>query len=790
MKKILLLFVIITSLGVAQAQRVSVNDAKKAANAYLAAAEPSHNVNGMTLYQTFADESGNVVIYLFNIGESGFIAFGADMMYDPLIGYSFYGAYDSTTAAPTLKAWLENYVEDVYTESLSETKSADMERYHNGCQKQWKQLLNGDTQELAAKSAKGVQDLLVTKWDQGGGYNNYCPTYSGGSHGHSYTGCVATAMAQIIRYHRYPRTGFSRYGYTHSYHGYQYAAFDSVTYDYTKMPSSVSTNSLQSVQHHVSQLCYHCGVSVKMNYQNPGHTSGSGAHSEDVPNGFKYFGYENTYYLSKVGNNSVWDSLIRNDLDRQMPIYYSGSNDEGGHAFVLEGYRENGTYQFNFGWSGAGDGFFTISNVGGFSRSQGAVFNIIPSGFGPLNDTIYIASDGEGDGSSWENANPNLHDAIKLANLCNKSTIWVKNGTYEGNTSSAYSFEMESKVKIYGGFNGTESSLEERSGTTQSVMSGGGSRTAFYSPGAISNAAIYDMIFANGKAENGSGAIINPGIRIERCIIQNNTSTNGAALLSNNAIIYNCIINSNIGGGVQLKDGSSIRNSLIAHNSDYGININESSINGCDIVCNGGSGIINDGADQIRNSVIWHNGSQISGDNNSNVRFCAIENWGERDSNSNFGIESENRPSNNKGPMFMNPDLTIGPSETLGDWHISSRSPLVDAGDTNRSGCYVRDLDDGNRFRNGRVDIGCYEWVPGNQVTNVTSSSISIYPNPATASITVEGVDTQADIYDIMGRHLMSVTCHGEATTIDVSTLPHGLYIFRTANKTAKFMVR
>ena len=132
MKKILLLFVIITSLGVAQAQRVSVNDAKKAANAYLAAAEPSHNVNGMTLYQTFADESGNVVIYLFNIGESGFIAFGADMMYDPLIGYSFYGAYDSTTAAPTLKAWLENYVEDVYTESLSETKSADMERYHNG----------------------------------------------------------------------------------------------------------------------------------------------------------------------------------------------------------------------------------------------------------------------------------------------------------------------------------------------------------------------------------------------------------------------------------------------------------------------------------------------------------------------------------------------------------------------------------------------------------------------------------------------------------------------------------
>ena len=790
MKKKLLLFVIITSLGVAQAQRVSVNDAKKAANAYLAAAEPSHNVNGMTLYQTFADETGNVVIYLFNIGDSGFIAFGANREYDPLIGYSFYGAYDSTLAAPALKAWMENYVKDVYAESHSEAKSADMERYHNDCQKQWKQLLSGNTTELAAKSAKGVHDLLVTKWDQGGGYNNYCPTYSGGSHGHSYTGCVATAMAQIIRYHRYPRTGFSRYGYTHSYHGYQYAAFDSVVYDYTKMPSSVNIYSLQSVQHHVSQLCYHCGVSVKMNYQNPGHTSGSGAHSEDVPKGFRYFGYENTFYLSKMGSNAIWDSLIRNDLDRNLPIYYSGSDNEGGHAFVLEGYRENGTYQFNFGWSGAGDGFFTISNVGGFSQTQAAVFNIIPSGFGPLNDTIYIASDGEGGGSSWDDANPNLHDAIKLAKLCNKSTIWVKNGVYPGNTSSNYSFEMESKVNIYGGFEGTESSLEERRGATQSVMSGGGNRIAFYAPTSVSKAAIYDIVFADGVAENGSGAIINNGTRVEHCIFQNNTSTNGAALLANNSIIYNCIINNNYGGGAMLNDESSLRNSLIAHNTEYGVTISESSIDGCDIVCNSGTGIINDGVERIRNCVIWHNENQISGDTNSNMKFCAIENWGEKDSNSNFGIESENRPVDNKGPMFMSPDLTIGHSETLGDWHISSRSPLVDAGDTNRAGSYIHDLDDGSRFRNGRVDIGCYEWVPGNQVADVVKSTINIYPNPATTSITIEGVDGQADIYDVMGRHMLTVVCHGESSSVDVSSLPHGLYLLRTANKTAKFMVR
>lgn len=788
MKNILFVLTATLFLSVAQAQNVGIDDAKSAAQNFLAAAEPSHTFNHLSLYQTIKDNNGIDVMYVFNIDDYGFIIMGADRMYDPLVGYSFNGIYDSTIAAPNLKSWLNGFAQDVEAVRNSVTKNNAFISFHKECQRKWDDLLTGNTDQLASKSSKGVPTLIETKWDQGGGYNNYCPAYSQGPHGHSHTGCVATAMAQIIRYHKYPTTGFSRYSYTHQYFGRQYAAYDSVTFDYQKMPVSVNSGSPQSQQHNVSLLCYYCGVGVKMNYLNPYYTSGSGAHSQDVPDAFKFFGYANAYYMMKPTESSLWDSLLRNELDNARPVYYSGSDSEGGHAFIVDGYRDNGTYSFNFGWSGYGDGYFTISFAGGFSSTQAAVLNIIPSGLTALGDTIYIAADGEGGGSSWEDANPNLHDAIPMAKLCNKKTIWVKGGTYYGNLSSDYAFVMESKIKIYGGFKGTESSLDERDSTIKSILNGGGKRGVLYASHLVTNAAIYDMTLSGGYAKDGAGANINSSFRMERCTIENNTATEGAALLANNNIVYNCHIINNHGIGVSLTNNSSLRNSLIAHNDGDGLYLENSNISGCDIVCNNGTGIINDNADRIRNSVVWNNKTQLSSNNLSNVFFCAIEGLEQPDSNSNFGIEHENRPSSGNGPMFMNPVLTMGISDELGDWHISSRSPLVDAGDTNRSGVYKYDLDGANRFRNGRVDIGCHEYVPGNDITCVETTNISIYPNPATSTITVTGIDGTVVIYDIMGKKIKTTHTSDGSATIDVSSLPNGIYVIHAGTTSTKFV--
>lgn len=790
MKRLLLSFASCLLLVIAQAQHVSVSDAQRAAANYLAAVQPSHDIRQMTLYHTIIGQSGDPIIYIFNVDNDGFVAFGADLSYDPLVGYSFGGNYDTLNAPCNLKAWLNAYASDVDAMKSAAPKDDATLTFHKGCKDSWKKLLAGDTRSLADKSKSSVGPLVETKWDQGGGYNNYCPVYSPGPNGHSYTGCVATAMAQIIRYHRYPTTGFSRSSYYHSYHGYQYAAYDSVTFDYTKMPTSVSTYSLASSQHNVSLLCYYCGVSVRMNYLNPGHTTGSGAYSTDVPNGLKYFGYANSYHMSKPTNLQLWDSLLRNELDNGRPVYYSGSNNDGGHAFVCDGYNTNGTYSFNFGWSGSGDGFFTISYVGGFSTGQAAVFNIIPSRFSPLGDTIYIAADGNGGGSSWEDANPNLHDAIRLAKLCSKKNIWVKNGTYKGNVTSPYAFEMESSVNIHGGFDGTESSLDDRSGDGKTILSGDGRRIALYASSDITNASIYDVTIADGYATNGAGVTLNSGLRMERCTIENNTATNGAALLDNGATVYNCIIHNNRGGGASLNFNSSLRNCLVAHNDGYGIQLSNSGIDGCDIVCNRGTGIVNDtnNTKRVRNSVVWNNSSQLAIDDTRNIFFCAIEGLEAPDSNSNFGLSHENRPAGEAGPFFMDPDITVGRSENLGDWRISSLSPLVDAGDTVRSGAYIRDLDDNNRFLNGRTDIGCYEWIPGNAVTEAMASPLVIYPNPATTSITIEGQQGTVEIYDIMGRRLLSATCSSPRKTIDITELPKGIYLLRTATSTTKLL--
>ncbi|MCR5064616.1 MAG: C10 family peptidase [Bacteroidales bacterium] len=794
MRNILFAIAAVLLINVMHAQSVSVENAKIAARNFLSAAEPSQTINQLSLYQTINDNHGINVMYIFNIDDYGFVIFGADESYDPLIGYSFSGVYDSSSAAPTLKSWLKSFTEDVEAIRNTATKRGDITKYHKDCQKKWDDLLSGNTSKLASKSSKGVNSLVQTKWDQGGGYNNYCPVYSYGPNGHSHTGCVATAMAQIIRYHRYPTTGFSRFSYNHSYHGRQYAAFDSVTFDYLRMPTQVSTNSLAVSQHNVSLLCYYCGVSVKMNYLNPNHTTGSGAYSYDVPHGFQYFGYANAYYMAKPNDADLWDSLLRNELDHARPVYYSGSNSDGGHAFVVDGYRNNGTYSFNFGWSGGGDGYYTISNAGGFTATQGAVLNIIPSGLTAHGDTIYIDADGDGGGSSWQDASPNLHDAINIARICckknGKKTIWVKNGTYYGNESAPYSFQMASRINIYGGFNGTESSLDERTGEGKSVMSGAGKRIAFFSHDSISNAAIYDMTFSDGYADDGAGVFIHPGVRVERCTIENNTATSGAALLAINNTVYNSIIHNNHCGGVHLLNSGSLRNSLVAHNAGFGINLEASSINGCNVVCNEGVGVLNMNNEGIRNSVIWRNDSQLGANDLSNIYFSAIEGIGERDTNSNFGLDHENRPENGVGPMFMNPDLTLGISENLGDWHISSRSPLVDAGDTNRSGAYIYELGGDSRFRNGRADIGCYEWIPGNAVQEVSSTNATLYPNPATNSVTVNGLNGVAVIFDIMGRQVKSIALNGDSATIDISNLPNGLYIIRSGNTSIKFMKR
>lgn len=775
----------------ASAQTVAIDKIQKAARQFIAINE-STGIADDILQQpnhTYADGNGNPIMHVFNIGDYGFVIAGADRSFTPIVGYSFNGAFDANRLPDNLKAWLEGYVDDVVAVKNSNTKSAEIITAQRDFRNEWDALERGGSDYYDSKGSKAVNALVETQWDQGSGYNNYCPIYNGD---HSVTGCVATAMAQIIRYHSYPSTGFYHRSYNHATYGTLRANFDSVVYNYSLMPNRVSYYSNANQQHEVSQLCYHCGVAVRMNYQNPSHTTGSGAHSEDVPEALRFFGYFNSFYLSKtIYNSSIWDSLLRHDLDLERPVYYSGSNSEGGHAFICDGYRNNGTYHFNFGWSGYGDGFYSLTSVNGYSTGQGAVFNIVPSHLGPKGDIYYIASDGEGDGSGWSSAYPNIEHALTICSLYKSGQIWVKNGTYFGDTNANYAFTIPDGTSIYGGFQGNETSIDERDlQAGKTVFSGAGTRSILYAPNTTTTSKIFDITFADGYAETGSAAYIYNTLRMERCHFENNTVTdaeNGAAVYAKDGSLYCCIFDNNNGGALY-SNNATIKNCLFAHNNGFAINANGGHIDGSDIVCNNGIGIINNNV-KIRNCIIWRNSSSLSNNDISKITFSAIEGFGEKDSNSNFGITNINRPDNGFGPFFIAPDTTIGPSETLGDWRISNLSPLVNAGDTNRSGSYITDLAGSNRIRSGRVDIGCYEQDPYvGMETSAETQPFCIYPNPASQTVVVEGDDGEICIYDMAGRKVLTHTYEGGRDIIDVSSLRKGVYLIRSNQNVVRFI--
>lgn len=241
-----------------------------------------------------------------------------------------------------------------------------------------------DRHQLPAAS---ISPLLGSiKWNQNAPYNNLCPPGCP-------VGCVATAMAQIMYYWKYPEHGFGSHQYKW---GSQYlsADFENTYYDWDNMRSSASGNSSQATKDAVAELSYHCGVSVDMNYE----AKGSGSYEFNVPRALvQYFGYNPLISCQYRDCYTFleWNELLYNELVEQRPILFCGQSPEGGHAFVLDGYQGNGYYHVNWGWGGSYNGYFDVcflkpENVGtgatlsdlGFCADQSACIQIAPDTVG------------------------------------------------------------------------------------------------------------------------------------------------------------------------------------------------------------------------------------------------------------------------------------------------------------------------------------------------------------------------------------------------------------------------
>ena len=229
----------------------------------------------------------------------------------------------------------------------------------------------------ASKFKIYVEPLLQTTWSQREPYNNLCPKTSSGSDYPS--GCVATALSQIMKYHAYPTNGIGEKQYSFKpadgVGELLYANFGATTYEWDKMLDNYVSGSYSDEEANaVATIMLHCGVSVEMNYT----TSGSGAYSSEACNGLvKFFGYNANIGIVYRDYYSLeqWMDMVYAELNEQRPIYYAGSdNSRGGHAFVIDGYDATGLVHVNWGWGAdGGNGYFdiTLLNPTGYQFSGG-----------------------------------------------------------------------------------------------------------------------------------------------------------------------------------------------------------------------------------------------------------------------------------------------------------------------------------------------------------------------------------------------------------------------------------
>lgn len=312
-------------------------------------------------------QQGNDTVMLITNFDRGFIVLSADDAVSPVLAYSLDDNLDLNDAPPAVQDWLGQYAREISTLKTLPTHPA------------WK-TLSQDVVATRSTDRSQVRPLLTALWNQTRYYNQYSPEDDRSPalyDNRTPNGCVAVAMAMIMYYYRYPLHGTgSHTNYTD--YGNFYVNFAQQNYYYEAMEDA-----LDGYNNEVAKLIFHCATAVDMHYA----PDGSGAYSATVPDAmYNYFGYQSSIsYVSRSNySNSLWASLLKNELDNKRPIYYSGHGSEGGHAFVCDGYDENGLFHFNFGWGGSSNGYYVLnvsedsSAVGGFYYWQGAVINCYP----------------------------------------------------------------------------------------------------------------------------------------------------------------------------------------------------------------------------------------------------------------------------------------------------------------------------------------------------------------------------------------------------------------------------
>ena len=327
--------------------------------------------------------------YVFNNPKGGWVIIAADDRVSPVLAYSETGSFNVDDMPTNVSWWMDDVAKYIDLARELDVDATDE------VLRAW-----GTLETLGDIPVNGKKVLKTALWDQGTPFNDLCPIATG-DNTRSYTGCVATAMSIIARYHSWPEKGKGVIGgYTADPYNSYIAPYsiDNHVYEWEKMPLNTTDDNVDSwtseQKFQVAQLIHDCGVMVRMGYS----ADGSGAYSNEVAYELKeHMSYaESTTYVERSAYTSdEWFDIIRTEIDADRVVYYAGQGNVGGHAFVCDGYEAtdlSNKIRINWGWGGSFNGFYTLdlrielssSNYEEFGSSQKAIIGIVP-------DTVSIS---------------------------------------------------------------------------------------------------------------------------------------------------------------------------------------------------------------------------------------------------------------------------------------------------------------------------------------------------------------------------------------------------------------
>ncbi len=667
-------------------------------------ANPS--LSTLDVREMIAEYDGDTPIYyIFNLIPEGWMIIAANDVAYPMIAYSNEGAWTPDDTPPQCQWWMETVkveISQAIATNLSPLPNAE-EAWHDPVEEP---LILPSLNISTLSYLPTVDPLIQTRWDQGGkstysgvwykSYDYYCPWEKNWA-GYRVppTGCVATTMAQIMKYWEWPPVGSGSHTWDPPYQCESACnGYDAYTVDYSQarynwaiMPEKVGSNLLTGNPSpyegglEVALLMRHCGNALNMKYK-PGASSSHTSLMVDALKNHYHYNPGATYipkdsdYPWPNGTHystTDWINMLKGELSAGRPLPYQGDNGVVGHSFVCDGYDSANLFHFNWGWSGSKDGYYNIDDLtpGGFDFRQetSAGFYIEPGYPKEVWVNASYTENGDNDGHIW---GWDAYSSIQLATVMVDSggTVNIAEGTYSENIVIFFK-----PVKLVG------------AGVDKTHLDGGQSFLSLYFLHAGEGSEVSNIRFIDGNQAGSvyGGAILldYSTVNITNCAFENNSkglNPKGGAIIvpaNSTATVVNCYFRYNT-TAICVDGGDAVITNCTAYKNSTGLN------------CISGSAT-------ATNTIFWDNfDSQIAGSGTLIVSYCDVEGGypgvGNIDANPSF--------------------LDAG----AGDLHLTGSSVCIDRGLNAAPALPDIDFDGGARIVNGgvngnRVDIGCDEYA-------------------------------------------------------------------------------